>query len=98
YFAGQRSTAPRVVVHRQRWGGAAPLIGCQLEGQRRVRPPCLELWAERFAAAIGNQKPEQDEAEIAVDGSGAPRIIEPHDADVVLEFTAALRRRVDQPR
>ena len=53
---------------------------------------------ERSAAAVSGEKPEEDEAEIAVDRPAARGIFEPKCTDVVLELAATLRRRVDEPR
>ena len=48
-------------------------------------------------APIRGKKPQQDEAEVAVDRPRAGRVLERHRADVVFELTAAARRRIEEP-
>ena len=86
--AGRRARARRRAAWRARSGSTAAT-------RSRRRSNCT---SSARAAAVGREKAEQDEAEVAVDRSASRRVLERHRADVVLELAAPLGRRVDEPR
>ena len=63
-----------------------------------LHPGNAEVYGERFLATVCDQKTEQNEIEIAVHRLCARRVLERHPADLVLEFAAPLRRRVEEAR
>ena len=109
HFADEPAAAPDIFW--QRIGRCGPMstpfryavsehdrsVGRLQQGSSNPRFDSFEEFAQRRPAAVGCEKPEQDEPEVAVNRLSARRAFERKAADVVLELPAAGWGRVDQP-
>jgi hypothetical protein len=99
YFAGEHASAPDVLRQRGRRRRLPSAFFGQPVSERRshVRRDGFELIRERRAASVFGEKSQQDEPQVAVDRSRARGVLERTRTDLVLEFPAAVRRRIQQP-